>query len=240
MEYWEEEKRTHQESQIAEGVEPTWTEDDQREALAELEWERQEQQEVRRQEWNRLIAEWEQRQAVDLMAQVTGGIEYTTSTEPAPLPSIKVKEQTIGYWLVQVEQDEKHQTETPVERRARESRQEIKDHRRLLKHDVCFRKIVQTLRRLQDGPERREEIRSFWNETYEEVYSDPLVQGVRGDPLRMRAAALQVCTELEDEGRRETGRESQVIRPHAPFRGSKVTQFPLRGPRSAGTALLQE
>jgi hypothetical protein len=174
------------------------------------------------------------------MDQVTGVVEYTASTEPAQLPSLRVTEQTVSPWIVPVEEDERQQMETPTERRAREERQEIKDHRHFLEQDGRFRKIVQVIRRLQDATERREAIRNFWNEMYEEVYADPLVQVVNGDPLWMRATALQVYTAMGDEERREMGRELHVGHPHAPFRGPIIAEFPLRGPRSAGVALLQE
>jgi hypothetical protein len=51
-------------------------------------------------------------------------------------------------------------------------------------------------------------------ETYAEEYADPLVQA-RGNPLTLRSAALAAYTALEDEERRPTGKECQVIHPHA-------------------------
>jgi hypothetical protein len=51
--------------------------------------------------------------------------------------------------------------ETPTERR-----QEIRDHQYFLKQDGRFRGIVRIIRRLQDGSERREAIRRFWEDQY--------------------------------------------------------------------------
>jgi hypothetical protein len=96
---------------------------------------------------------------------------------------------------------------------------------------------VQTIRRSQDDPERREALRNFWNVTYAEIYADPMVQAIKGDPLGIRPGVLQVYMALEDEERRETGREYQVIHPHSP---QDSTVFPLREVRSAGVARLQE
>jgi hypothetical protein len=45
---------------------------------------------------------------------------------------------------------------------------------------------------------------------------------------------------LEDEERREAGREFQLIHPRAPHGSIGVTVFPLREVRSAGVALLEE
>jgi hypothetical protein len=42
---------------------------------------------------------------------------------------------------------------------------------------------------------------------------------VRGDPLGISPGVHQEKIELEDKERRETGREFQVIHPHAPFEG---------------------
>jgi hypothetical protein len=58
--------------------------------------------------------------------------------------------------------------------------------------------------------------------------------------LTIQAAALMVYEALEDEELREAGLEYQVIHPHAPHGGSGLTEFPLRGVRSAGVALIQE
>jgi hypothetical protein len=60
---------------------------------------------------------------------------------------------------------------------------------------------------------------------------------VKGNPLTLRAAELAEYMALEDEERRETGMEFQVIHPHVPH---LLTEFPLRGPRSEGVVLLQE
>jgi hypothetical protein len=63
---------------------------------------------------------------------------------------------------------------------------------------------------------------------------------VRGDTFTIRAAALREYEALDDEERREAGRESQVIHLHVRHVGSEWTGFPLRGVRSAGVALLHE
>jgi hypothetical protein len=64
----------------------------------------------------------------------------------------------------------------------------------------------------------------------------------RGSTLQIRAA-LREYEALEDEERREAGREFQVIHPHVSLGSTGVsgpTEFPLRGVRSAGVAPLQE
>jgi hypothetical protein len=134
---------------------------------------------------------------------------------------------------VQIEQDERQRLGPPTERRTRERGQEIRDRRRYLKQDRRFRNITRTVRRLHEGPERREALRRFWEEVYDD---DPLVQA-REDQMSVRGHILAGYIELEDEERRDTGREYKVIHPHSPD-VRKV--FPLRRPRSAEIALLQE
>jgi hypothetical protein len=95
-------------------------------------WDRrqQERREKEERELARLREEWQTRQAVELMAQVTGGTAYTRPTGRKQLPTIGLMGQTIGHWLVKVEEDEKHRMETPTERRTRERRQETLRERR--------------------------------------------------------------------------------------------------------------
>jgi hypothetical protein len=71
-------------------------------------------------------------------------------------PRVQMREQAMGQWITQIEEDERQPMETPTERSTRERRQEIRDHRHFLKQDGRFHGIVRTIRRLQDGPERRE------------------------------------------------------------------------------------
>jgi hypothetical protein len=71
---------------------------------------------------------------------------------------------------------------------------------------------------MQDGPERREALMNFWEETYAEIYADPMGLA-RRHPLGIRPGVLQAYIELEDEERGETGREFQVIRRHMAFEG---------------------
>jgi hypothetical protein len=52
-------------------------------------------------------------------------------------------------------------------------------------------------------------------DTHAAKYADPSVQA-RGNPLRLRSAALAAYTALKDEERRESGEEVQVIHPHTP------------------------
>jgi hypothetical protein len=101
------------------------------------------------------------------------------------------------------------------------------DHRRFLKKDVRFRGILSTIWRLQDGPERREAIRKFREDQYAAEYADPMLQ-VKVDTLGIRDVVLREYEVLEDEERRETGREFQVIHPHAPHGSSGGSGFPLR------------
>jgi hypothetical protein len=53
-------------------------------------------------------------------------------------------------------------------------------------------------------------------------------------------AALKEYEALEDEERRESGRESQVTHPHTSVGTYQWTGLPLRDARNAGVALLQE
>jgi hypothetical protein len=143
--------------------------------------------------------------------------------------------ETGKHWLSQ-DQWKNTQVETPTERRTRERRREIKEHRQFLKRDGRFREIVQTIQRLQDGPERREALRNFWNVTY----ADAMVQAVRGDPLGIMPGVLHVYMALDYEERRETGREFQAIHPHAPQDSTGSRVFPLQEVMSTGVARLQE
>jgi hypothetical protein len=152
---------------------------------------------------------------------------------------IQMRERALGQWIAQIEADENQRIETLAERRTRERRQEIGDHRHFLNEDCQLHGIVRTIRMLQDGPELMEAIRRFWEDQYVEGYANPLAQA-RGSTLTLRAAVLREYEALGDEERRETGRELQVIHPHAPSGSSGLTGFPLGGVRSAGVAPLQE
>jgi hypothetical protein len=76
-------------------------------------------------------------------------------------PNVELREQNLGQWIAQIEEDERQRMETPTERRTRERRQDIRDHRHFLKQDGRFHGIIEIVRRLPDGPERREALRSF-------------------------------------------------------------------------------
>jgi hypothetical protein len=93
--------------------------------------------------------------------------------EDGRTPRIQRREQTLGQWIVQIEERERQRMETSMERRTREWRQEIRDHRHSLKQDGRFLGIVHTIRRLQDGQEGREAIRRFWEDQYATEYADP-------------------------------------------------------------------
>jgi hypothetical protein len=59
---------------------------------------------------------------------------------------MELREQNLRQWIVQIEDDERQRMETPTERRTRERRQEIRDHRYCLKQDGRFHGIVRTVR----------------------------------------------------------------------------------------------
>jgi hypothetical protein len=61
-------------------------------------------------------------------------------------PSVELREQGLGKWMAQIEEDERQRMETPSEKRTRERRQEIGDHRHFLKQDGRFHGIVRTVR----------------------------------------------------------------------------------------------
>jgi hypothetical protein len=88
--------------------------------------------------------------------------------------------------------------ETPTQRWTRARRQEIRDRRRYLEQDGRFREIVRTVRRFQDGPQRREALRRFWHE----VYDGRMVQAQEDYwPLRRHLLSEDIC--LADENRKE-------------------------------------
>jgi hypothetical protein len=66
-------------------------------------------------------------------------------------------EQNLGQWIRQIEEDERQRMESPMERR-----EQIQANRRYLERDGRFRGIAEEVRRLPDGPERREVFRRFW------------------------------------------------------------------------------
>jgi hypothetical protein len=55
--------------------------------------------------------------------------------------------------LIQIEEDERQKMETPTQRRSSERQREIEDKRRDLRQDGRFTLIVQTVERLQEGPQ---------------------------------------------------------------------------------------
>jgi hypothetical protein len=74
---------------------------------------------------------------------------------------VEFVEQNLGQRIRQIEEDERERMESPTERRTRERRQEIQDHRRFLDRDGIFRDIAEDIRRLPNGPERQEVFRRF-------------------------------------------------------------------------------
>jgi hypothetical protein len=154
-------------------------------------------------------------------------------------PRVEMREQVTGQWIAQIEEDERRRMESPTERRNRERRQEIRDHRRFLKQDGRFHGIVRTVRRLPDGPERREAFRRFWEGLYATEYEDPLAR-LGQEALTMRTAALREYEALEAEEQRESGKGLEVVYSLASLREDGTTGFPPREVRSAGVALSQE
>jgi hypothetical protein len=120
-------------------------------------------------------------------------------------------EQNLGQWTREIEEDERLRMESPTERRTRERRQEIQDHRRFLERDGRFRGIAQDVRRMPNGPERQEVFRRFWADLYTQEYQDPLAHE-GADQLALRTAAFPELEALEDEERRETGGR-ELVRP---------------------------
>jgi hypothetical protein len=94
--------------------------------------------------------------------------------------------------------------ETPTERWTRERREQIEEDRRYLARDGRFTQIVEDVRRLPDGPERREVFRRFWFNLYTQEYQNPLARE-DADLLSLRTATLRELEALEDEERRESG-----------------------------------
>jgi hypothetical protein len=120
-------------------------------------------------------------------------------------------EQNLGQWIREIVEDERRRMESPTERRTRERRQEIQDHRRFLERDGRFQGIIEDVRRLPNGSERQEVFRRFWANLYTQEYRDPLARE-GADQLALRTAALRELEALEDEERRETGGR-KLVRP---------------------------
>jgi hypothetical protein len=51
---------------------------------------------------------------------------------PTPTPRIQLREQGLGEWIVQIEEDEQQRFKPPTQRGAREHQQEIQEKRRYL------------------------------------------------------------------------------------------------------------
>jgi hypothetical protein len=77
--------------------------------------------------------------------------------------------------------------------------------------DGRFTGIVEDVRRLPNGPERREVFRRFWANLYTQEYQNPLARE-EADLLQLRTVALRELEALEDEERRETGGSLTLIR----------------------------
>jgi hypothetical protein len=106
--------------------------------------------------------------------------------------------------------------ETPTERRTRERRQEIQDHRWFLEREGRFQGIVEDVRRLPNGPVRQEVFRSFWANLYMQEYQNPLAREEAG-LLSILTATLRELEALEDEERRESGGR-ELVRPITLYR----------------------
>jgi hypothetical protein len=113
-------------------------------------------------------------------------------------------EQNLSQWIREIEEDERQRMETPTERRTRERREQIEETRRYLARDGRSTQIVEDVRRLPDGPERREVFRRFWFNLYTQGYQNPLARE-DAELLSIRTATLRELEALEDEERRESG-----------------------------------
>jgi hypothetical protein len=131
--------------------------------------------------------------------------EETPPTRPKPvppsLPGIQRQEQELGQWLTQIEGDERPKMEPPTQRRTRERQREIEDKTHYSRQDGRFEEIVQTVERLQEGPQRRKALRRFWNDVYEDQLVQaqedlwPLRYGTEGT-LRSSPASLFIYLSL--------------------------------------------
>jgi hypothetical protein len=74
--------------------------------------------------------------------------------------TVELVEQNLGQWIRNIEADERARMESPTERRTREMRQEIQDHRQFLERYGRFRGIIGEVIRSPDGSERQEVFRS--------------------------------------------------------------------------------
>jgi hypothetical protein len=101
--------------------------------------------------------------------------------------------------------------ESPTERRTRERRQEIRNHRRFVERDGILRDIVEDVRRFPNGLERQEVFRRFWANLYTQEYQDPLAHE-GAELLALRTGILLEWEALEDEERSETGGR-ELVRP---------------------------
>jgi hypothetical protein len=137
-----------------------------------LDWLHPERIEERRLTWEeerRAVEEMQQRamqqQAREFQAQA---LVQNRRAEPV--------EQNLVQWIRQIKADEHARLEYPTERRTRERRQEIQDHRRFLERDGRFQEIVPEVRRLPNGPECQEAFRRFRANLYTQEYQNPLAR----------------------------------------------------------------
>jgi hypothetical protein len=84
----------------------------------------------------------------------------------------RIIQQRPGQWLVHIQNEEK---ESPMEARRRQGAQEIRELKDYLSKDNRFTPVTQTIQRLPPGRPRKNVLRQFWAE----VYDDPLVQALR-------------------------------------------------------------
>jgi hypothetical protein len=129
---------------------------------------------------------------------------------------VEFREQNLGQWIREIEEDERRRMESPTERRTRERRQEIQANRRYLERDGRFQGIIEDVRRLPDRPERQDVFRRFWANLYTQEYQN-LLAGEDAEDLALRTAALRELEVLEDEERRETG-GWELVRPLTLYR----------------------
>jgi hypothetical protein len=165
------------------------------------------------------LEEEHERQAIEWMRRQRAIQQRARETQAqALLQSQRAEfvEQNLGQWMRQIGADERARIESPTERRARERRQEIQDHRQFLEREGRFQVIVAEVRRLPNGPERQKVFRGFLADLYAQEYQNPLaLEGA--ELLVLRTAELRELEALEDEERRETGGR-ELVRPLTLFR----------------------
>jgi hypothetical protein len=125
-----------------------------------------------------------------------------------PGPQITPIEESLGHWLIRIENEA--QRETPQQFRQRERNQEIRDLRQSLKKDSRFIRIVRAVRQIHHT-KRPKSLGEFWESTCE----DPMAQA-QEEYLSLMGQRLGWYVSILGEIEGEEHQPQQVIRSRNP------------------------